>query len=149
MPTYGIRPLTSKKTLESTYSPTVLDHVHNPRNWGIIDKSDGYGRITGPCGDTMEISLNVKANRILMCTFDTDGCGATASCGSIVTEMAIGKTLSQARYINQRAILDYCGGLPQENKHCALLAANTLQKAIANYEQMKSTPWKGLYRTEQ
>jgi nitrogen fixation NifU-like protein len=148
MRTHSNRPLTNKKALESTYSPTLLDHMHSPRNWGIIDKSDGYGRITGPCGDMMEISLNVKTNRILMCTFDTDGCGATVSCGSVVTEIAIGKTLSQARYIDQRAILDYCGGLPPANKHCATLAAHTLQKAIANYEQMKSTPWKRLYRTE-
>lgn len=130
----------------SEYSSTVLDHMQNPRNWGTMDDSDGYGRITGTCGDTMEISLRVKGDTITKCTFDTDGCGATVACGSIVTELATGKTAAQARTIDVTAILDYCQGLPKENEHCALLAANTLQKALAEFSNTNSAPWKRLYR---
>ena len=130
----------------STYSPIALQHMHNPQNWGILDQSDGYARITGPCGDTMEISIIVKDDAIVTCTFDTDGCGATVSCGSIVTEMATGKTIAQAKSIDQESILTYCQGLPQENEHCARLAAKTLQRALDDYGCIRNDSWKKLYR---
>jgi nitrogen fixation NifU-like protein len=130
------------------YTAEVIDHMSNPRHWGIMHKSDGYAKITGPCGDTMEISLNVKNNIIVKCTFDTDGCGATVACGSIVTEMATGKPLTIARQIDQNTILEYSGGLPEGNEHCATLAANTLKDAIDDFLQTQNTPWKKLYRQE-
>jgi nitrogen fixation NifU-like protein len=128
------------------YSPMVVEHMRNPHNWGIMHKSDGYARATGPCGDTMEISLQVKDGLIRKCTFDTDGCGATVSCGSIVTEMVTNRTVSQARCVDQAAILAYCGGLPEVHKHCALLAAMTLQKALEDYEGTRNETWRRLYR---
>ncbi len=132
--------------LTEGYSPAVTEHMRNPRHWGIMCHSDGYAKITGACGDTMEISLNAKDNIIVKCTFDTDGCGATVACGSMVAEMATGKPLNLARQIDQNMILDYCGGLPEGNVHCALLAANTLKRAIDDCLQTHKTPWKKLYR---
>ncbi|MGD9380453.1 MAG: iron-sulfur cluster assembly scaffold protein [candidate division WOR-3 bacterium] len=132
---------------EKIYSPVVIEHMHNPRNWGILAQSDGYARITGPCGDTMEISLQVRDDMIIECTFDTDGCGATVSCGSIVTEMASGKKVAQAKQIDQESILTYCRGLPQANRHCALLAASTLQKALEDYGRTRNESWRKFYRT--
>lgn len=133
---------------EGEYSAVVLDHMRHPRNWGIINRSDGYSRITGPCGDTMEISLNVKDNTIVKCTFDTDGCGATVACGSIVTEMATGEKLCHARQIDQTMVLDCCRGLPAGNVHCAQLAANTLRSAIDDYFHTHQSPWKKIYRIQ-
>lgn len=130
-----------------SYSSVVMDHMNNPRHWGIVHNSDGYARITGSCGDTMEISLNVRNSAIIECTFDTDGCGATVACGSMVTEMATGKPLVIAQQISKDAILAYCGGLPEGNVHCALLAANTLKAAIDDYIKINKAPWKKLYRT--
>ena len=121
--------------------------MRDPHNWGILDQCDGYARITGPCGDTMEISLRIGDGVITECTFDTDGCGATVSCGSIVTEMASGKTVARAKRIDQAAILAYCDGLPEANQHCALLAANTLQKALEDYSRTRNESWRKLYRT--
>jgi nitrogen fixation NifU-like protein len=132
---------------EKIYSPVVIEHMHNPRNWGILAQSDGYARITGPCGDTMEISLQVRDDMIIECTFDTDGCGATVSCGSIVTEMASGKKVAQAKQIDQESILAYCRGLPESNRHCALLASSTLQKALDDYGRTRNEPWRKFYRT--
>ncbi len=132
--------------LNRGYGRKAIEHWHNPKNWGIMNKADGYAKITGPCGDTMEISILVEDNRIIKCTFDTDGCGATVACGSIVTELATGKSIFAARQIDQQKVLDYCGGFPDENTHCALLAANTLQRAIDKYLQDSNLPWKKFYR---
>ncbi len=132
---------------ETIYTPVVLEHMCNPRNWGIMDRSDGYARITGPCGDTMEISMKVKGDTIMKCTFDTDGCAATVSCGSIVTEMVTGKKISYAKRIDQSSILAYCNGLPPANEHCAQLAAKTLQEALDDVGRTRNDAWKKLYRT--
>jgi nitrogen fixation NifU-like protein len=132
--------------LKKEYSAKFIRHWQQPKNWGIMHDADGYGKVTGPCGDTMEISLTVKNDRIMKCTYDTDGCGTTIACGSIITEMAKGKNIHEAKAINQQTILDYCGGLPDADQHCALLAAQTLQQAIADYKAVKTEPWKKLYR---
>jgi nitrogen fixation NifU-like protein len=131
--------------VKKRYSPKVIQSWQHPQNWGIMHDADGYGKVTGPCGDTMEISITVTQGTIRRCTFDTDGCGASIACGSIITEMATGKTIDHARTIDQERVLKFCGGLPDESKHCALLAARTLKNAIRDYEKNKQSPWRKYY----
>jgi len=128
------------------YSDTVIDHAMNPRNLGDMQDADGFARVTGPCGDTMEIWLKVKDSNIYRVSFFTDGCGPSIASGSMVTEMAKGKGVTEVREITQRTVLDALGGLPEESQHCALLAANTLKAAIRDYLAMQKEPWKKAYR---
>jgi len=128
------------RDLRCIYSARFVDHWWQPKNWGIMNNASGYGKITGPCGDTMEISVKVVNNEIIKCTFDTDGCGPSIACGSIISEMAKGNIVKNARRITQKKVLQFCGGLPQEDQHCALLAANTLQRAIDDYEMRQYEP---------
>jgi len=128
------------------YSETVIDHAMNPRNVGVMQDADGFARVIGPCGDTMEIWLKVNNDAIAGATFMTDGCGTSIASGSMVTEIVKGKSISEARKITQHDVLDALGGLPRESEHCALLAANTLKAAIRDYLQMKQEPWKRAYR---
>jgi len=132
--------------LREFYSEIVVDHALNPRNVGKIEDADGFARITGPCGDTMEIWLRVRNDIITETTFMTDGCGTTIVAGSMVTELARGKSTGQALAIGQQDVLDALGGLPEENQHCALLAANTLKEAIKDYVALKKEPWKRAYK---
>ncbi len=103
------------------YSEIVVDHWMHPRNFGNLENPDGYARITGPCGDTMEIFLAIEGNKITNCRFLTDGCGTTITCGSIVNELAKGKKVSEAKGITRSVILKACGGLPPENEHWVLI----------------------------
>jgi nitrogen fixation NifU-like protein len=128
------------------YSDTVIDHAMNPRNLGEIQDADGFARVTGPCGDTMEIWLKVRDGNIGQAAFFTDGCGPSIASGSMVTEMVKGKSITEAQKITQRDVLDALGGLPEESEHCALLAANTLKAAIRDYMAMEREPWKKAYR---
>ena len=128
------------------YSETVIDHAMNPRNLGEIADNDGFARVAGSCGDTMEIWLKAKDGIIIQATFYTDGCGTSIASGSMVTEMAKGKSIIEAQKISQRNVLDALGGLPDESEHCALLAANTLREAVRDYITMKREPWKRAYR---
>ncbi len=128
------------------FSETVIDHAMNPRNAGEMEDADGFARITGPCGDTMEIWVKVSNDAIVRSNFMTDGCGTSIASGSMVTEVAKGKDLSEALKISQQDVLDALGGLPEESQHCALLAAITLKAAIRDYMAMKKEPWKKAYR---
>jgi nitrogen fixation NifU-like protein len=101
-----------------------------PSNCWRLGRADAHARYTGPCGDTMEIWLKLSGGRIAKATFDTDGCGATLAAGSAVTTLAKGLTVEQAYHINQAAVLDFLGGLPEAYQHCALLAATTLHLAL-------------------
>jgi nitrogen fixation NifU-like protein len=128
------------------YTEVVIDHAQNPRNVGSIQNADGVAMITGPCGDTMEIWLGVREDVIKEATFWTDGCGTTIAAGSMVTELAKGKTIRETVRITQKDVLDALGGLPEESQHCALLAADTLKEAVKDYLAYKNEPWKRAYQ---
>lgn len=138
-----------QRELWADYTETVIDHAQNPRNVGRIPNADGSAIITGPCGDTMDIWLKVKDNTIKEITFWTDGCGTSIAAGSMVTEMAKGKSVVGASRIRQQDVLDALGGLPEDSVHCALLAANTLNAAIKDYLAYKNEPWKRAYRKQE
>ena len=138
-----------KAEMRKVYSETAIDHAMNPRNVGDMKDADGFAKVTGPCGDTMEICLKVTDGRVMNASFWTDGCGPSIASGSMVTEMAKGKSFSEAQKFTQQDVLDALGGLPEDNLHCALLAANTLKVAIKDYLVFKNEPWKRDYRRRQ
>ena len=132
--------------MRSTYTETVIDHAMNPRNVGSVSNSDGFASVTGPCADNMEIWLKVKGGTVTNVTFWTDGCGTAIATGSMVTELAKGKSIAKVQRITQQDVLDALGGLPEESCHCALLAANTLKEAVKDYLAFSNEPWKRAYQ---
>jgi nitrogen fixation NifU-like protein len=137
---------TVMEDMKQIYSEKTIDHFLNPRNLGEIPGHDGLGRVTGSCGDTMQIHVKVKDGKVSNASFWTDGCGPSIASGSMVTELAKGKSIPETQKITQQEILDALGGLPEGSTHCALLAANTLKEAIKDYLALKKEPWKRAYR---
>ncbi len=131
--------------MKKLYSEKTIDHFLKPRNLGDIPAPDGFARVTGPCGDTMEIYIKVRDDRVMNASFWTDGCGPSIASGSMITEMVKRTNISEAQRISQHDVLTALGGLPEESKHCALLAANTLKEAIKDYLAFKKEPWKRAY----
>ena len=131
--------------MKRVYSEKTIDHFLKPRNLGEIPAPDGFARVTGPCGDTMEIYIKVRDDRVINASFWTDGCGPSIASGSMITEMAKRMNISEAQRISQHDVLTALGGLPEESEHCALLAANTLKEAIKDYLAFKKEPWKRAY----
>jgi nitrogen fixation NifU-like protein len=119
------------------YSEKVIERWLNPRNLGKIRNPDGFAKIKGPCGDTMQIFFKVKDGRLSKIKFMTDGCASSIAAGNMATELAKRKKPDEAAKINQQMILDALDGLPDESVHCALLASNTLKEAIRNYFDSK------------
>jgi nitrogen fixation NifU-like protein len=137
-----------QKELWAEYTETVIEHALNPRNVGDLPNADGYGSVTGVCGDNMQIWINVDCGIINEITFWTDGCGTSIAAGSMVTELAKGKDVIKATKIKEQDVLDALGGMPDESTHCALLAADTLNKAIKDYLANKNEPWRKVYRQQ-
>ena len=119
------------------YGQKAFDRWRNPLHMRPMENPDGYGRITGPCGDTMEIFLRFEKGKVSEASFQTDGCGPSIVCGSLAAELALEKKPDEVRKITNEKILETIGGLPEESQHCALLAANTLREAVDNYTKQK------------
>ncbi|GAB6158957.1 Fe-S cluster assembly scaffold protein NifU [Desulfotomaculum varum] len=116
------------------YSEKVMDHFTNPRNVGEIENPDGVGQVGNPsCGDIMKITLRVENNIIKDIKFKTFGCGAAVATSSMVTEMAMGKTLEEALQITNKSVAEALEGLPPAKMHCSNLAADALKAAIEDY----------------
>jgi len=121
------------------YTEKVMDHFQNPRNVGVIEDADGVGKVGNPvCGDMMTFYIKVNDNRLTDIKFQTFGCGAAIAVSSIVTEMAMGKTLDEAMKITNRSVAKELGGLPKNKLHCSNLGADALHKAIENYKDKQS-----------
>lgn len=121
------------------YSKTVMEHFTNPRNTGDIEEADGIGEVGNPvCGDIMTFYIKVEDERIIDVKFKTFGCVAAIAVSSMVSEMAMGKTLQEAKKITKQTVADSLDGLPNEKMHCSNLGAKALSRAITNYEEKKN-----------
>jgi len=120
------------------YSKKVMEHFMNPRNVGIIENPDGYGKVGNPvCGDMMEIFIKVKDDIITDIKFKTFGCGSAIATSSMVTELAKGKHVDEAMKITRNDVATELEGLPPQKMHCSNLAADALQAAIKDYKNKK------------
>jgi len=115
------------------YGEIGFQRWQNPRFQGRLANPDAFAKVTGTCGDTMEIYLKFNGNRVKEASYVTDGCGSSAICGSFAAEMAIGKTPDEITEITGESILRITGRFPKEDEHCAYLAAETLQQALHCY----------------
>jgi nitrogen fixation NifU-like protein len=121
---------------QTGYSKLVMDHFMNPRNVGVIENPDGYGKVGNPvCGDLMEMFIRVKDDRIDDIRFRTFGCGAAIATSSMATEMAKGITLDEAMKITRKDVAEKLGGLPPQKMHCSNLAADAIHLAVEDYRR--------------
>jgi len=124
--------------MRSAYSETVLEHFRHPHNVGSIEDADGKATEGSPaCGDMVSVYIKVdpETNVISDVKFESYGCASNIATGSIITELAKGKTLDEARKITWKEAADALGGLPKIKAHCSVLAIEGLRSAIENYEE--------------
>jgi len=128
--------------VQAGYSKKVMDHFMNPRNVGVIEDPDGYGKVGNPvCGDLMEMYIKVENDTIKDIKFKTFGCGSAIATSSMVTELAIGKHVDEALKITRNDVASELDGLPPQKMHCSNLAADALHAAIQDYKKKKNKWW--------
>ena len=118
------------------YSQKVMEHFTHPRNVGEIETPDGVGEVGNPvCGDMMTFHVKVSGGRLADVKFRTFGCGAAIAVSSMISEMAIGKTLDEALAITNKDVAEGLEGLPSTKMHCSNLGAEALHAAIQSYKK--------------
>jgi len=120
------------------YSETVLEHFRHPHNVGKIKKPDGKAIEGSPaCGDMVAVYIKVDHDSrvITDIKFESYGCASNIATGSIITDLARGKTIDEARKITWKQASEALGGLPKIKAHCSVLAVEGLRSAIQNYEE--------------
>jgi nitrogen fixation NifU-like protein len=121
------------------YSDKVMDHFMHPRNVGEIENPDGVGEVGNPvCGDMMTFYIKVKDDHLEDVKFKTFGCGAAIAVSSMVSEMAVGKSIEEAKKITPEMVAEQLEGLPKQKFHCSNLGAQALNKAIEDFESKKA-----------
>ena len=113
------------------YSPTLLDHFENPRNAGVVAAADASVQLENPaCGDILQLTMKIAGGRIAEIRFRAKGCVPAMACGSLVTELAQGKTTEEAGQLRREDLVEAIGGLPEASGHASHLAIDALQAAL-------------------
>ena len=134
------------------YTEKALEHFRNPRNVGQLEKPDGKGAFGDPtCGDYIEVTIRVdeKGDRLQDVRFLIQGCAGAISTSSVMTELAIGKTLNEALSLTDDDVIQALGGLPKTKQHCSLLGLQALQQAVAENLFKKLMLREGVVKTEE
>jgi nitrogen fixation NifU-like protein len=121
------------------YTEKVKEHFMHPRNL-LLDESsfqaDGRGVIGNiKCGDEMVVVIKVdkEKNIISDLKWKTYGCASAIASTSVLSELAIGKTLDEAYKLSSHDIAEALGGLPEHKIHCSVLGDKALRAAIDDY----------------
>ena len=101
--------------------------------FGRMNAPTASGILKGPCGDEMEFYLYIREDILEDVKYYTEGCNHTKACALAVAKRAKGKSVMQALAIAPREIIDSGECIPEEERHCAILAISALYRAIADY----------------
>lgn len=120
------------------YSEKVMDHFRNPRNVGVIENADGVGEVgNAKCGDIMKMYLKIENDIIEDVKFETFGCASAIASSSMATELIKGKSVSEARELTNKAVVEALDGLPAHKVHCSVLAKEAIENALQDYQKKK------------
>lgn len=130
--------LTLQSNTGSYYNEMVMEHFTNPRNIGEMTEAeaDGYALLGDPaCGDQLRLWIKVQDNIIVDIKFKCFGCPGAIATSSMLTELAKGKTIEQAKRLTDNDVITALGGIPEVKKHCSLMGVGALHHAIDDYER--------------
>jgi nitrogen fixation NifU-like protein len=120
------------------YSAEVLDHFQNPRNVGDVADPDASAQVENPvCGDVLRLTMRVADGRVAEIRFRAKGCVPAIACGSMLTELVLGRTVQEAHKLRRDELVQDIGGLPEASAHASHLAIDALKMAL---KQIKSEP---------
>jgi nitrogen fixation NifU-like protein len=120
------------------YNETVLEHFKHPHNVGELESPDGKAIEGSPaCGDMVSVTIKVDPGTQVIedIKFQSYGCASNIATGSIITDLAKGKTIDEAKKLSWKQASDALGGLPPIKAHCSVLAIEGLRAAVRDYQE--------------
>ncbi len=141
-PAWGLQDYLGDLMGKQTASPRTI-----PAAAPSLEDPDGRGRVTGTCGDTVEIFVKVQDGRVVQACSQIQGCVFTAACAAAASSLIEGKTLAEARRAaSPDAIAAVVGELPDDHRHCAELATHSVHEALDSALLGEREPWRKAYR---
>ncbi len=119
------------------YNEKIMEEFRHPQNAGEIKDADGTGKVGNPtCGDVMQVQIKVDNNKLTDVKFKTYGCVAAVAASSMMTQLAKGKAIDEAKELTKQDVINSLGGdIPPIKVHCSVLAVDALKEAIKDYEK--------------
>lgn len=129
-----------REALMKLYKERVMDHYHNPRNRGRLEKPDfATGQFNPSCGDSVGFDAHVQDGKIKKLMFTGDGCAVSQAAASMLTEHCVGKPLDELLKMDKDFILKLVGmPLGPMRIRCALLPLQALHQGINEYKDGSS-----------
>ena len=83
--------------LDNLYQEVILDHYKNPQNKKLSANYDAQVHHVNPsCGDEIDLNITVKDGVVEAITWDGVGCSISQASVSILTDLLIGKSITDA-----------------------------------------------------
>ena len=116
------------------YSRQVLDHFEHPRNAGSVASPDASAQVENPaCGDILKLTAKLADGHLAEVRFQARGCVPAIACGSVLTELVIGKTSQEAAAVTREDLMQKLGGLPEVSSHASHLAIDALAALLRQF----------------
>jgi nitrogen fixation NifU-like protein len=113
------------------YNPKIAEHIANPRNVGELDAPSGTGDVTNEvCMDRIRLTVRIEDDRVSDARVKASGCPPTIAAASALTELIVGRTLTELCALGKKDVIQALGRLPAAKTHCASLAIEALRAAI-------------------
>ena len=83
--------------LESMYQEIILDHYRHPHHKGLREPYDAEAHHVNPtCGDEVTVRVKVAAGVVQDVSYDGSGCSISQASESVMTDLVIGRPVSDA-----------------------------------------------------
>jgi nitrogen fixation NifU-like protein len=117
------------------FNDKILDHFGTPHNPGDLPNASHVAEVTNPvCGDVLRLTVRIEAGKIIAARFKAQGCVPVIAAASVLTDMLVGKMLTEARQIAPATIATAVDGLPEASFHAAELCCD----AVAALSQVRA-----------
>ena len=95
--------------------------------------------LTGHAGTTgrgafLILFLRVEEGRVAAAKYHTAGCGPTIACGSMLSELVLGRSIAECRELTAEDLIEALDGVPPDKLHCPALAIGALRDAPGRCE---------------
>ena len=115
-------------------SAEVLEHMMNPKNYGVMEDNDGVGMgADTKTGEFAMVYIKLNGDILENITFGCNACQDTVVAGSLFTEMVKGDTLDNS--IKALKLMDEkLYAAPKKQQACSRMVLQAFRAAIINKE---------------
>lgn len=133
------------RAIEPTHSDRFIDMASRTNRLKVVQHPDGYGKRVSSCGDSIELYLSVRDDRIRTVSFLIQGCLNTNACANTLAALVEGRSVADGWRLRPSEVMEYLETLPAEHTHCAELVVEAFHQALKDYGATRHEPWKKAY----